>query len=231
MPLIKELKELCQGYHFSPTSIRPSGSFIRVAMLKAISNVFAMHKHTGFISHSGNHFCNFCSIHKAQIEQIGPQFHYTRTYPNAKSTIAKWLWETPKEIQAIFSEYAVQYSILQDLPYWDATRMINLEIMHNLRLGSLKDHAAFKVCNPEAKSKIYIRSHRKSNDTNSSDSDSRTSKSFLYQITLRDTFSLRRDTEKTLNESLPTTSTQQNYLQMPTPHMKNTTSGSVEIPS
>ncbi|MBW0549400.1 hypothetical protein O181_089115 [Austropuccinia psidii MF-1] len=71
-PLIKELKELWQGYHFSPTSTGPSGSFIRVAILTDIVNVVAMRKLTGFISHSGNHFCNFCTIHKAPIEEIGP---------------------------------------------------------------------------------------------------------------------------------------------------------------
>ncbi|MBW0468584.1 hypothetical protein O181_008299 [Austropuccinia psidii MF-1] len=77
IPLIKELKELWKGYHFSPTSTGPSGSFIRVSILMAIADVVAMHNLTGFISHSGNHFCNFCTIHKAQIEEIGPQFHYT----------------------------------------------------------------------------------------------------------------------------------------------------------
>ncbi|MBW0461996.1 hypothetical protein O181_001711 [Austropuccinia psidii MF-1] len=91
MPLIKELKELRQGNHFSPTSTGPSGSFICVSILTAIVDVVAMHKLTGFISHSGNHFCNFCTIHKAQIEEIGPQFHYMRSYQNHKSTIAKWL--------------------------------------------------------------------------------------------------------------------------------------------
>ncbi|MBW0589874.1 hypothetical protein O181_129589 [Austropuccinia psidii MF-1] len=79
MPIIKELKELWQVYHFSPTSTCPSGSFIRVAILTAIADVVAMRKLTGLISHSGNHFCNFCTIHKAQIEAIGPQFHYTRS--------------------------------------------------------------------------------------------------------------------------------------------------------
>ncbi|MBW0578655.1 hypothetical protein O181_118370 [Austropuccinia psidii MF-1] len=59
MPLIKELKELWQGYHFSPISTGPSGSFIRVAILMAIADVVAMRKLIGFISHSGNHFCNF----------------------------------------------------------------------------------------------------------------------------------------------------------------------------
>ncbi|MBW0527767.1 hypothetical protein O181_067482 [Austropuccinia psidii MF-1] len=51
IPLIKELKELCQGYHFSPTSTGPSGSFIHVAILTEITDVVAMHKFTGFISH------------------------------------------------------------------------------------------------------------------------------------------------------------------------------------
>ncbi|MBW0535169.1 hypothetical protein O181_074884 [Austropuccinia psidii MF-1] len=207
MPLIKEHKELWQGYHFSPTLTGLSGSFIRVSILMAIVDVVAMGKLTGFISHSGNHFCNFCTIHKAQIEEIGPQFHYMCSYQNHKSTIAKGLQETPKQQQAIFSEYAMQDSILEDLPYWDATRMINLDLMHNLILGILKDHAALKLCIPESKSKIYFRSHRKFNDTNSSDSDSMTSNSSLDQITLREACSLRRDAAKIINESLPTTST------------------------
>ncbi|MBW0587434.1 hypothetical protein O181_127149 [Austropuccinia psidii MF-1] len=52
MPLIKELKELWQGYHFSPTSTGPSGSFSHLAILTAIADVVAMGKLTGFISHS-----------------------------------------------------------------------------------------------------------------------------------------------------------------------------------
>ncbi|MBW0475115.1 hypothetical protein O181_014830 [Austropuccinia psidii MF-1] len=79
MPLIKELKELWQRYHFSATSTGPSGSFICVAILTAIVDVVAMHKLTGFISHLGNHFQNFFTIQKASIEEIGPQFHYTRS--------------------------------------------------------------------------------------------------------------------------------------------------------
>ncbi|MBW0468667.1 hypothetical protein O181_008382 [Austropuccinia psidii MF-1] len=231
MPLIKELKELWQGYHLSPTSTGPSGSFIHVAILTAIADVVAMCKLTGFISHPGIHFCNFCTIQKAQIEEIGPQFHYTRSYQNHKSTIAKWLRATPQQRQEIFSEYGVRYSILEDLPYWEATRMVNLDIMHNLILEILKDHATFKLCIPESKSRIYFRSHRKYNDTNSSDSDSMTSNSSLDKITLREAHSLRRDAEKIINEALPTTSTQKTYHPMPTPHMQHPSGGSEEIPS
>ncbi|MBW0591104.1 hypothetical protein O181_130819 [Austropuccinia psidii MF-1] len=70
MPLIKELKELWQGYHFSPTSTGPSGSFIRVAILTAIAYVVAMCKLTGFISHSGNHFCNFALFTKLKLKKL-----------------------------------------------------------------------------------------------------------------------------------------------------------------
>ncbi|MBW0501836.1 hypothetical protein O181_041551 [Austropuccinia psidii MF-1] len=57
------------------------------------------------------------------------------------------------------------------------------------------------------------------------------SNSFLDKITLREAHSLRRDTAKIINESLPTTSTLQNYFPMPTPHMHHPSSYSVEIPS
>ncbi|MBW0530842.1 hypothetical protein O181_070557 [Austropuccinia psidii MF-1] len=231
MPLIKELKEVWKGYHFSPTSTDPSGSFTSVAILRVIADVVAMHKLTGFISRSGSHFCNFCTIHKPQIEEFGGQSHYTPPYQNHKSTIAKWLLESPQQIQVIFSECGVQYSILEDLLYLDATRMVNLDIMYNLIPGILEDHANFKLCIPESKSKNYFRSCRKSNVTNSSESDSMSSNRSLDQITLREAPSLRIGAATIINQSLPTTLTLQNYFPNPTPHTQHPTSGSAEIPS
>ncbi|MBW0526265.1 hypothetical protein O181_065980 [Austropuccinia psidii MF-1] len=58
-----------------------------------------------------------------------------------------------------------------------------------------------------------------------------TSNSFLDKMTLIEALSLRRDASKIINESIPTTSTQKNYLSMPTPHTQNPSSGSTEIPS
>ncbi|MBW0485824.1 hypothetical protein O181_025539 [Austropuccinia psidii MF-1] len=94
--------------------------------------------------------------------------------------------------------------------------------MHNLILGILKDNATFKLFIPASKSKIYFRSRRKSNGTNSPDLDSMTSNSSLDPITWR-------ETAKMINESLPTTSTQKNYLPVPIPHMQHPSSGSAEI--
>ncbi|MBW0534530.1 hypothetical protein O181_074245 [Austropuccinia psidii MF-1] len=109
--------------------------------------------------------------------------------------------------------------------------MVNIDIIHNLILGILKDHATFKLSIPESKSKIYFRSCRKSNDTSISNPDSMTSNISLDQIPLREAFSLRTEAAKIINESLPTTSTGQNYFPMPTPHGQHPSSGSVEIPS
>ncbi|MBW0502019.1 hypothetical protein O181_041734 [Austropuccinia psidii MF-1] len=109
--------------------------------------------------------------------------------------------------------------------------MVDLDIIHNLILGILKDHAPFKLCIPQSKSIIYFRTRRNSNDMNSSDSDSMNSNSSINQITLRESCSLRRDTAKIINEQLLTTSTQKNYFPMSTPHTQHPSSGSVEIPS
>ncbi|MBW0567355.1 hypothetical protein O181_107070 [Austropuccinia psidii MF-1] len=87
------------------------------------------------------------------------------------------------------------------------------------------------MCIPEAKSKIYSSSHRKYNDTKSSDSASMISNRSLHQITLRKALSQRRDTAKMINESLPTTATQQNYFSIPARHIQHPFSGSEYIPS
>ncbi|MBW0514013.1 hypothetical protein O181_053728 [Austropuccinia psidii MF-1] len=139
MPLIKELKELWQGYHFSPTSTGPSGSFICVAILMAIADVVAMCKLTGFIPHLGNHFCNVFTINKAQIEEIGPPFHYMHSYQNHKETIEEWLWASPQQRQAIFVFLDVSFLMallnLSQLtnPTVNAimTQMIMIPLAHN----------------------------------------------------------------------------------------------------
>ncbi|MBW0492700.1 hypothetical protein O181_032415 [Austropuccinia psidii MF-1] len=103
--------------------------------------------------------------------------------------------------------------------------------MNHLIPGTFKDHATFKLCIPESKSTIYFRSHRKTNDTNSSDLDSMTSNISIDKITMREAPSLRREAAKIINASLPTTSTPKNYLPIPTPHTQAPSSCSADIPS
>ncbi|MBW0472663.1 hypothetical protein O181_012378 [Austropuccinia psidii MF-1] len=70
MPLIKELKELWQGYHFSPTSTGPPGSFICVAILTAIADVVVMHKLTEFFLIQGTTFVIFALFKNLKFQKL-----------------------------------------------------------------------------------------------------------------------------------------------------------------
>ncbi|MBW0469416.1 hypothetical protein O181_009131 [Austropuccinia psidii MF-1] len=70
-----------------PTALQLN--YLLMPLIKELKELWAMRKLTGFISHSRNHFLNFFTVHKAQFQEIGPQFHYVRSYQNHKSTIAK----------------------------------------------------------------------------------------------------------------------------------------------
>ncbi|MBW0488869.1 hypothetical protein O181_028584 [Austropuccinia psidii MF-1] len=131
-------------------------------------------KITGFISHSGSRFSRFCTIHKDHIEDIETDIWPSRRLRSCKRYVASWLnFSTATERASFFKEKGVRYSILEDLPYWDATKMVSLDIMHSLLLGVVKDHALFKLCIPESKWK-----HKRNNseelemfENDSTDSD------------------------------------------------------------
>jgi hypothetical protein len=85
---------------------------------------------------------------------------------NTRLNISQWLKaQTENKREEIFKNTGVRYSTLEELPYWDPTRMINLDIMHNMILGALKDHA-------ETKLRISERSWKyQKGKTNTSDSE------------------------------------------------------------
>nr|CAK26784.1 TPA: transposase domain-containing protein [Phakopsora pachyrhizi] len=173
VPLINKLKELWKGVHLFPTSKDDSGTTIRVVVLTAIADVVAMRKLTGFISHSENYFCNFCTIHKDLINNIGTECAVPRTYKEHKKQVQSWISANQSKRKVLFSNYGVRYSILEELPYWDATKMVNLDIMHNLILGALKDHATYKLQIPESvwKPSYYKGITQNSTETTDSESD------------------------------------------------------------
>ncbi|MBW0460891.1 hypothetical protein O181_000606 [Austropuccinia psidii MF-1] len=74
MPLIKELKELWKGCHFSPTSTGPSGSFICVSILMAVADLVAMRKLTGFFLIQETTFVIFALLTKLKLKKSVPDF-------------------------------------------------------------------------------------------------------------------------------------------------------------
>ncbi|MBW0513139.1 hypothetical protein O181_052854 [Austropuccinia psidii MF-1] len=74
MPMIKELKELWQGYHFEPTSMGNSGSFICVAILMAIADVVAMCKLTRVFPFRQPLFVIFSLFTRFKLKKLVPNF-------------------------------------------------------------------------------------------------------------------------------------------------------------
>ncbi|MBW0579992.1 hypothetical protein O181_119707 [Austropuccinia psidii MF-1] len=126
---------------------------------------------------------------------------HAHNYNHQKSTIQQWLQGSKNEFQAIFSEYGGQYSILEGLPYWDSTRMVNVDIMHNIILGALKDYATYKLCIPESSTKKNWPS--KAASTESSFDSSSVS---LNPSTQRELHALHRDLQQEIENTTPSTS-------------------------
>ncbi|KAA1084550.1 hypothetical protein PGT21_050274 [Puccinia graminis f. sp. tritici] len=182
LPLIQELKELWEGVYFSQTFKFPQGTKIRVAMLTVIADLPAIRKIAGFKSHSGTMFCNFCTISKEDRNTVQPFSWRSRNFREHKENIARWLNATSNtQREKIFKETGARYSILEELPYWDPTRMINLDIMHNMILGALKDHAENKLRIAEKDWKDNPRKSKSSDGESSEDSD--TEEEIFYHYT------------------------------------------------
>ncbi|KAI8451719.1 hypothetical protein BY996DRAFT_6620987 [Phakopsora pachyrhizi] len=90
-----------------------------------------------------------------------------------KKQVQSWISANQSKRKVLFSNYGVRYSILEELPYWDAAKMVNLDIMHNLILGDLKDHATYKLRIPESvwKPSYYKGITQNSSETTDSESD------------------------------------------------------------
>jgi hypothetical protein len=211
-PLIKELIELWHGVFFTSTWKYPSGRTIHAAILTAIADVVAMRKLTGFIAHSGTRLCNFCTIHKNNINDIGPATWPNRRLKDHKKYVENWLKETRTEKRKLLlTEYGVRYSILEDLPYWDATRMVNLDIMHNLILGALKDHVERQLRLPDKTwKKPNIGPQATPDSSDDQDSDSPEDISDLNPRAIR---ALKRDAQQTLQTSMLSTPARQGVQQ------------------
>ena len=205
LPLIEELKLLWKGVYFSRTFKHPQGTKIRVAMLTVIADLPAMRKIVGFKIHSGTIFCNFCTISTEDKNDVLGFLWEARTLKQHKENIQKWLSATSdSQREIIFKETGVRYSILEELPYWDPTRMINLDVMHNMILGALKDHAEKKLRIPEK----YWKGHpEKEQGSGSGESDHESEHKTFYHYTetefdARAARSLRREVAKDL-KNLP----------------------------
>ena len=145
-PLVEELIELWHGKTFSVfTSSGIKREHVRGAVLCVCCDLPAASKTCGFLGHTANLSCSKCL--KVSPGEVGnkdysgfDRLHWTKRdnkkHRKVVNKILKCKTKTSK--QEMESELGCRYSFLIDLPYFDATRMLCIDPMHNLFLGTGK---------------------------------------------------------------------------------------------
>lgn len=124
-----------------PTASSPKGKLYRAALVTLVADLPAARKTAGFASHAANLFCSWCFLSKADIGNLDSLSWERRNRQAHLEAERIWLdAQTQTARGRCLTATGVRWSILNELPYWDATRMVILDIMHNLS-GVMQCHA------------------------------------------------------------------------------------------
>ena len=149
-PLVADLLALWDGISFSTSN--NGTQVIRCALLCIGCDLPAGRKACGFLSHSANLGCSKCYSNfgtgifgKQNYSGFDRSKWALRTNEEHRSDIEVTLTCSSKtERQRKESELGCRYSSLLQLPYFDVVRMLIIDPMHNLYLGTAK-HMLCKI--------------------------------------------------------------------------------------
>lgn len=132
-PLLTELKSLWNLGIKVKTLQHPGGRIIRCALVCLTSDLPAAKKVAGLGSHASNFPCAYCYIRKSDLHQTDLSFYVPRSKGRHMKESLEWKRAATKKLkEQIFRETGVRWSGLNELEYWDPTKMIILDLMHNL---------------------------------------------------------------------------------------------------
>lgn len=135
-PLIKELKLFWDGINLSiQTEKGIEEKTIRAAILCVSCDLPAGHKTCGFLGHSAKLGCSRCLDYSGFNHHKWPK-RDDKTHREAVMKITKCVTKT--SMVHAESSSGCRYSSLLELPYFDAPRMLCIDPMHNLFLGTGK---------------------------------------------------------------------------------------------
>ncbi len=114
---------------------------VRAAIIPLVCDLPALRKAAGFAGHQANHFCSFCELLKANINDLDRSHWPRRTWEEHLHIAAQWR-DAPSEAdrEKIFKKHGLRWSELLRLDYWDPTQFAVVDAMHNLFLGELRHH-------------------------------------------------------------------------------------------
>ncbi|MBW0558790.1 hypothetical protein O181_098505 [Austropuccinia psidii MF-1] len=140
-PLVVELLDLWENGLFTPTPHVPKGRLIKAALVAVVCDLPAVCKLIGYASHSARNFCSFCYLKKNDNHCLNYQAWRMRHLEGHRKESNAWKEaHTKSQRKELFDSNGVQWSILNELSYWDPTQMTVVEPMHCMS-GMLEWHS------------------------------------------------------------------------------------------
>ena len=140
-PLVDDFKQFWIGRQISTFRNR-SGRLIKAVILPCIFDRPALSDVIGFPHHAARLFCPWCLLPSSQINNFNRSVWPKRHADVHRKFAAAWRdASTIKEREDIWKEHGLRYSILLELPYFDPTACVVVDIMHSLILGTAQTHA------------------------------------------------------------------------------------------
>ena len=143
-PLTESLRRnYIHGVHFSRTHRNPELGRDSRSMVAV--HVFDLPGAKKVINHasynSSRNFCSFCNLSKSEISNFDWRTWRLRHVDDLRAAAIAWRDAPNKaERQRIYQEHGVRWSVLWELPYFDPTRSVVVDGMHNLFQGLVQYH-------------------------------------------------------------------------------------------
>ena len=159
-PIVDDFVQFWTGVRFTRTFLHSLGRLILCAIILIICDLPAARKIGGFASHGHEYYCSVCWCTKTEHQGYN-NFQYNtwryRTNEDCRKAAEKFRdATTPAKANSSFDKSGLRWSELLRLEYYDPTKFLAIDPMHNLFLGIIKEHFQSILGNrpkPKVKSK------------------------------------------------------------------------------
>ena len=141
-PLIDDMVDLWDpGVRLSRTAMYRAGRLVRAAIVCVVCDLPAARKVAALANHRSDDFlCSICTTTREDLRN-GKDKEVERNATVMRNRAEAWKGaKSSQEQDSIFHSAGVRYTELWRLTYWDPTKQLVVDPMHNLLLGIVQDH-------------------------------------------------------------------------------------------
>lgn len=139
--VVDDLVILREGIYVTETFKHPSGRLVYAQLGPVIADLDACRAIGGCSGHSHKYFCSFCHLTRDDITNFRPTTWKPRTFEEHTRAARQWLDADSERLRLkVFDQTGVFWTPLMRLGYWDPTKDLILDVMHNQFLGLAREH-------------------------------------------------------------------------------------------